>query len=283
MKQFLSIFLTVCLILAAFAGCEAPVNDGQTPGTTLPSGSSEPTDSSNTGSTGSTGATQGNGTAESTEPSEGNGAAENTEPTEGSGATENSQPTEGNSSSDSKLKGEPITEAQFNALTTNAPTNYTYTETRTYNGTTTCITMLVNGKEYLQTQVEDNTTRKILGILRDSSVYNYMYNESTGKWETSNTGVSSSFPLEGFPMALSNFTYDEALGAYRLIMSEGDMTAEIQLMFKDGQLIYIGQFDGTNEDHTVFSDYGTTVIPMPGESDIVDTNNGSQTGTSSNP
>lgn len=279
MKQFLSILLTVCLILAAFAGCEAPVNDGQNPGTTLPTGNSEPTGSNNnTGSNNSTGATEGNGVVDSTKPTEGNGTSESTEPTEGNGSAENSQPTGGNPGQNTTPKGEPITEAQFNAITSSTPTNYSYFETRTYQGKTTSVTMLINGKEYLQTRVEDNTTRKILSILRGDSAKDYMFNEDTGKWETSNVGIVTSFPLNGFPFPLSNFTYDENSGAYCMTI-EGN---QMQMMFKDGQLVFLGIIEGENQDLIYFSDYGTTVIPMPAESDIVDTNNNVQTGTSDN-
>ena len=46
-----------------------------------------------------------------------------------------------------------------------------------------------------------------------------------------------------------------------------------------GQLIFLGQFDGANEDMVFFYDYGKTVIPTPAESDIVEKDN-TQVGTS---
>ncbi|MBO5323074.1 MAG: hypothetical protein J6A88_03105 [Oscillospiraceae bacterium] len=270
MKTILSILLVICLGLTVFVGCEAPVIDDQNPGTTLPTGSSEPTGSN--GGTESTGSTESSGYTESTEV---------TNPSEGSGNTQTTEPTQGTPGPDSQLKGEPITEAQFNALTTNSPTNYSYSETRTYNGKTQVITMLINGNEFLETITENGvTTRKLLGILKDGTIKNYEYNETTGKWETSHTGKTINFPLKGFPMPLSAFTYNETAGMYQFTMTDGSKSAEIQLMFKDGQLIFLGQIDGANEDMVFFYDYGKTVIPVPAESDIVEKNNNTQTGTS---
>ena len=275
MKTILSILLAICLSLTVLAGCETPVVDDENPGTTLPTGSSDPTGNTDpTDNTESTGSTESTGTTESTE------STEATQPSGSTGSTESSEPTQGIPGPDSKLKGEPITEAQFNALITNSPTNYSYSETRTYNGKTQVLTMLVNGDEFLETITENGvTTRTLLGILRDGTIKNYEYNETTGKWETSHTGKTINFPLKGFPMPLSAFTYDEAAGMYKFTMTDGSKSAELQLMFKDGQLIFLGQFDGANEDMVFFYDYGKTVVPVPAESDIVEKNN-TQTGTS---
>ena len=264
MKTYLSILLAVCLCLAVLAGCNNPATNDPNTGSSLPSDSSESTG----GSTGSTGTTTPTGSTGSTE------GTVTTEPTEGNGTTDSTNATEGTPSPDSKFKGERITEEQFNNLKTNCPTNYTYTETRTYNGKTQVITMLINGDEFLETLSEDGAaSRKLLGILKDGTIKNYEYNETTGKWETSHTGKTINFPLDGFPMALSDFTFDEGSGMYQLNMPGNGMTAVIKFGFKDGQLVYLGQVAGADEDHVFFSDYGTTVIPVPSDADIVEKEN----------
>ena len=86
-------------------------------------------------------------------------------------------------------------------------------------------------------------------------------------------GISTNFPLDGFPYPLSSFTYDETTGSYKWTLTSGGVTGEIQMVFKDGQLIYLGIYQGANTDVTFFTNYGTTVIPMPDASDIVDKDN----------
>ncbi|MBE6959548.1 MAG: hypothetical protein E7448_02360 [Ruminococcaceae bacterium] len=242
MKRFLSILLAICLCLAVLAACNAPVNNGQNPDTTLPTGSSEPT-----GNNGSS------------------------EPTDGNGTTDSTTSTEETLNPDGTPKGERITEAQLDTLTTNSPTNYTFCETLTYNGKTKVTTMLISGEEYLQTCEEDDTTRKIMGILRENKIKDYIFNDETGKWETSNIGISANFPLKGFPKPLSDFTYDEATGSYNLKMASGD----VRMIFKNGQLVYLSIIDATAgaQDLVSFYDYGTTVIPVPNDADIVDKDN----------
>lgn len=260
MRIFISIILVFCLSLTILSGCTTPATENTNPGSSSPTGSLDPTG----------GNTEATGTSEPTAGTEATGSTESTEGNDNADAT---SPTDSVPSPDSKLTGEPITAEQYNALIANAPTNYSYTRTRTYNGTTTVITMLISGMEYMQTQTQDNDTRKLLNIRRNDQYKTYMFYETTGKWETSNTSVSSSFPLSGFPFPLSAFTYDESIGAYRMVVTDSGMTAEILLMFKNGQLIGLGQYSEGNSDFTTFYDYGTTVIPYPSDADIVDKSN----------
>ena len=262
MKQFIAIILVTCLTLTLFAGCQSSTVDTEAPGATPPTeevtgkNPSTPTDPSNP-----------------TDPSDPSNPSNPTDPTDPTDPTNPSDPTD---PTKPIVKGERISDEQFNALCTNSPTNYTYTQSTTYNGATQEVTMMINGKDYLQVRVLAGATRKILGIWQGTYSKDYMYNEETGKWETSNTGISTTFPLASIPFALSDFTFDEATGTYRMVVA-ADLTGEIVLKFLDGNLVYVGQIADTYEDHAYFFDYGTTVIPMPDASDIVDKDNSTNT------
>ena len=249
MKNILTAVIIFCLCLTLFTACEKPAPTTQTPDTTNTTG---------TEYTESTGNTTGTNDPDSNETS---GSNDNTASTESSANQETAT-----------LQGESITEDQFSALKTNCPTNYTYTEVRSYNGKTETIHMMVNGKEFMETTTEGTSiTRKLMGILQNGKIKNYQYNEATGKWDSCNTGKTLNYPLNGFPIPLSEFAFDAATGIYRYTMTNNGTTAEMQLAFKDGVLVYLGQFAGENQSTVTFQDYASTVIPVPDASDLVET------------
>ena len=163
----------------------------------------------------------------------------------------------------------PITEEQFNALKTNSPTNYSYVETRYYNGELVVIERMIDGECFMDSQydADGNLTRRWCCVKVGDRYVDYGYDVATGKWQEHNNSISSNYPLSGFPLALSNFVYDAEWGIYVYEMSE---TVWMEIAFdSEGNLCYIGQYDGENYSETYFSDYGTTVIEAPAAEDII--------------
>lgn len=255
MKTILTAVIILCLCLTLFTACEKPTPTTQTPGTTDTTGTEYTESTANTTRT------------------------NDPDSNESTGSTGITASTESSFSQESAtLQGESITDDQFEAPKTNCPTNYTYTEVRSYNGKAETIHMMVNGEEFMETITEGTTvTRKLMGILQNGKIKNYQYNATTGKWDSCNTGKTLNYPLNGFPIPLSEFTFDAATGIYKYTMTNNGTTAEMQLAFKDGMLVYLGQFSGENQSTVTFQDYASTVIPVPDTSDLVETSPGKNT------
>ena len=119
------------------------------------------------------------------------------------------------------------------------------------------------------------------------------YDAESGKWNvSSHSGYSIPYPAAGMPFALSDFTYNESTGEYRMLMEGVDqmMTPEqiaagfgdLMLRFEDGKLVKMGRPMKIDETKGVqyyvltLGNYGTTKVPTPPMEDVVfNDNNGS--------
>ncbi len=161
--------------------------------------------------------------------------------------------------SENTTKGEAITQAQWDAMRTNSPTNYSYVHKMIRNGEEMEETLLMDGNEYLRILKTKNGEEKLCGIFEDGRIVNYEFDYSKDAWVHSNGGINYPYPLNGFPYEFSQLVFDEETGSYSFTMTEGGLSETIVFRFKDGNCVYFGY---TGFDVELY-DYGTTVVPRP--------------------
>jgi hypothetical protein len=290
MKKIIALMICVCLCAAAFASCgdySDASTSASTTASTVDTGSTQ-----NTGAqTGTTAAGGTTGNAQATGNNNQTTGAGQTTGTPGSTGTGNSQttgstvnPENGNVVLDKNgypdetkadsIKGERITEEQWNTVLKGEYTNYTYTYVDgTVGGSVgTKMNVKLAGDTYERNVYSKGVLSSRTGrFLIDGALNYFEYDISTGAWIVlNNYSFTHNYPLKGFPIAFSDLVYNEATGAYRVegMSMGGDAKVNMEFRFKDGYCVYVRMeqcADGSNTANLayqmfVFAKYGETSV-----------------------